>query len=104
MKEPPFGSDGIPPRYLRAWNDLLSQCPAGVNAAVCETAIYDSAALFGTWGAELDRLHWTPGNLFDVPHDNKPGGLVWHLRGDHVLALGTERAFTQTGCVFDRKR
>jgi hypothetical protein len=55
VKDPHFGCDHVPARYLRAWNDLLSQCPAGVNAAVWETAIYDSAALFGTWGVELNR-------------------------------------------------
>jgi hypothetical protein len=103
VKEPHFGCDHIPARYLQAWNDLLSQCPAGVNAAVWETAIYDSAALFGTWGVELNRLRWTPGNLFDVPHDGRQGGLAWFLHGEHVVALGPGRAFTETR-VFDRAR
>jgi hypothetical protein len=102
-RDPHFGCDDVPPRYTHAWNDLLSQCPAGVKPFFWETAIYDSAALFGCWGAELARLGWTPGNLFDVPHDDKPGGLVWHLLGERVLALGPERAFTETG-VFDRAR
>jgi hypothetical protein len=58
--------DRVPARYACAWDDLLSQCPAGVKPFFWETAIYDSAALFGCWGAELARLRWTPGNLFDV--------------------------------------
>jgi hypothetical protein len=103
MKETPFGSDGVPTRYLAAWQALLSQCPVvGVRVIEWEMAIYDSAALFAIWGAELDRLHWTPGDLFDVPHDGKQGGLAWFLRGEHVLALGPKRAFTETGRIFDR--
>jgi hypothetical protein len=54
-------------------------------------------------GAELNRLHWTPGNLFDVPHDGRQGGLAWFLHGEHVVALGPGRAFTETR-VFDRAR
>jgi hypothetical protein len=104
VKDPHFGCDSVPARYASAWEALLSQCPAGVNPVVWEGAIYDSADLFGVWGAELDRLRWTPGDLFDVPHDDKSGGLAWFLRREHVIALGPQRAFMEVGRVFDRKR
>jgi hypothetical protein len=99
VREPPFGSDGVPARYTSAWEALLAQCPPSVATVVWESAIYDAADLFGFWGAELDRLRWPASSLFDVPD-----GLVWFLKGQHVLALGAERAFTQTGRVFDQKR
>lgn len=99
VRGPPFGSDGVPARYTSAWEALLAQCPPSVATVVWEAAIYDSADLFGFWGAELDRLRWPAGSLFDVPD-----GLVWFLKGQHVLALGAECAFTQSGRVFDQKR
>jgi hypothetical protein len=80
VKEPPFGSDGVPPRYETAWQALLSQCPP-VRPVVWEAAIYDAAFLFGNFGSELARLGWTAGNLLDVPHDSTPGGLVWFVQG-----------------------
>jgi hypothetical protein len=52
-------------------------------------------------------LNWAgrpPGALFDVPHDDRPGGLVWFIEGETVRALGPKRAFTETGRIFDRKR
>jgi hypothetical protein len=99
-----FGFDGVPPCYASAWQALLSQCPAGVGLYVWEAAIYDGADLFGWWGAELDRFHWPPGDLFDVPYDGRRGGLAWFIRGDPVVALGPAKAFTQARRVFERMR
>jgi hypothetical protein len=49
-------------------------------------------------------MGWPPGALFDVPHGDRPGGLAWFLEGETVRALGPERAFTEMGRIFDRKR
>jgi hypothetical protein len=104
VREPPFGSDGVPERYRAAWQALLAQCPPSVTPYVWEAAIYDGADLFGWWGAELDRFHWPPGDLFDVPYDGRRGGLAWFIRGDPVVALGPAKAFTQARRVFERMR
>jgi hypothetical protein len=69
-----------------------------------EAAIFDCGPLFGDFGEALVRMGWPPGALFDVSHDDRPGGLVWFLEGETVRALGPERAFTETGRIFDRKR
>jgi hypothetical protein len=103
VREPPFGSDGVPSRYLTAWHDLLAQCPPGVKPLIWEATIYDAASLFGMWGEELVRLGWVRGDLFDVPREGKTGGLAWAIKGGFVVTLGPERVFLQDGRIFDRK-
>jgi hypothetical protein len=49
IREPPFGSDGIPKLY--EWQAVLARHPPGVRPIVWEAAIYDAALLFG-----LDKL------------------------------------------------
>ena len=69
-----------------------------------EAAIFDCGPLFGDFGEALVRMGWPPGALFDVPHDERPGGLVWFLEDKTVRALRLKRALTETGRLFDRKR
>jgi hypothetical protein len=59
VREPPFGSGGVPARYRAAWDGLLAQCPAGMAPSVWETAMYDAARLFGDFGVELERRRLT---------------------------------------------
>jgi hypothetical protein len=101
--EPPFGSDGIPPRYAVGWDALLSRCPPGVRPVEWQAAICDAADLFGWWGAELVRLDWAPANLFEPPQGSS-GGLVWAIKGHPVMALGPDRAFLRDGRIFERSR
>jgi hypothetical protein len=81
---PPFGSDGVPPRYAQAWAALLAQCPAGVDWSA---AIFDAALLLGDWGGELARLHWSAGDILDAPREDRLGGLAWWIKGDPVVAM-----------------
>ena len=101
--EPPFGSDGIPPRYAVGWDRLLSRCPPGVRPIEWQAAICDAADLFGWWGAELARLDWAPANLFEPPQGGS-GGLVWAIKGHPVMALGPDKAFLRDGRIFERRR
>ena len=48
------------------------------------------------------QFDWTPGDIFDVPHDSAAGGLVWFLNGEAVRSVGPEHAVTKSGRVFDR--
>jgi hypothetical protein len=84
VKEPPFGSDGVPARYRAAWDVLLAQCPAEMEPFVWETAMYDAARLFGDFGIELERLAWSPDDLFGMPH-----GVVWFVKGNYIAAIGS---------------
>jgi hypothetical protein len=79
VREPPFGSDGVPPRYRAARDVLLPQCPSGMAPFVWETAMHDTARLFGDFGIELERLAWKPDDLFGLPH-----GLVWFINGNYA--------------------
>lgn len=75
--EPPFGLDHVPERYLAAWQALLAKWPPGLAPFVWKASICDAVMLFGDFGKVLADYRWPPGDLFDVPHDVKPGGLVW---------------------------
>ena len=41
----------------------------------------------GTLAAEL---RWSAGDVFDVPREGGPGGLVWRLGGERVQAMGAD--------------
>jgi hypothetical protein len=103
VKEPPFGCDNVPARYVAVWEALLAQRPPGVTAIDWEIAIYSAAALFGDWGGELVCLGWPADAIFSLPSDGE-AGLAWYLGGQHVVFLGPERAFLETGLIFDRKQ
>lgn len=49
------------------------------------------------WGANSAELRWTTGELFDVPGESWPGGLVWQLKGERVEALGAHHARRSDG-------
>src|SRR5262249_54153051 len=95
VKVPPFGCDTVPERFNAAWEAMLAQCPPGVRPIVWQAATTDAADLFGYWGLQLKNLGFVPGDLFDVPHDGRQGGLAWFKKGSPVLALG--RGFANLG-------
>ena len=47
-------------------------------------------------------MRWTAGELFDVPRDGRPRGLVWQLKGERVDALGEDRARLDDGRTIKR--
>jgi hypothetical protein len=103
-REEPFGLDHVPERYQTACRSLLSQCPASVGPFVWEAAKHDAAILFGDFGRLLGEYQWPPGDLFDVPHNGKSGGLVWFIKGSPVTAVGHGMAQTQDGRIWLRAR
>jgi hypothetical protein len=48
------------------------------------------------------QLGWTAGELFDVPRDGRPGGLIWFIQGERIEAFGPQHARTDGGRTFDR--
>jgi hypothetical protein len=50
----------------------------------------------------LEQNNWTPGDLFDVPHDGKQGGLAWHIHGKPVISLIGNVAYLADGRSFIR--
>ena len=47
-------------------------------------------------------MRWTAGEVFDVPPDGRPGGLVWQLKGERVGTLGEDRARLEDGRTIKR--
>jgi hypothetical protein len=62
----------------------------------------DAADLFSYWGLQLVSLGFTPGDVFDVPRHDKPGGLAWFVNGSPVMALGKGMAQLQDGRIWRR--
>jgi hypothetical protein len=69
---------------------------------VWEAAKHDAAILFGDFGRLLGKYQWARGDLFDVPHDGKSGGLVWFIKGSPVTSIGHSMAQTREGRIWLR--
>jgi hypothetical protein len=102
LQEPPFGLDQVPDRYRAAWEAFLTQCPAGGTPHVWQAAIFDAATLFGSFGALIDEYRWAPGDLFDVPRDGRPDGVIWFIKGSPVVAVGRGMVQCQDGRIWRR--
>jgi hypothetical protein len=93
---------GVPLAYADAWARLQCQRPFGASDQEWRQVMDDAGKFFDTWGSRAVEFGWTAGDLFDVPRDGKPGGLVWFLGGESVQAIGPRRMVTQDGRVFNR--
>jgi len=98
----PWGLDHVPARHQPAWEALFVRCPPDVTPYVWQGAIFDAAGLFGDFGALIDEYRWAPIDLFDVPHDGRPGGLIWFIKGSPVIAIGRGMAQCQDGRIWRR--
>ena len=97
-----MASGSLPERYLDAWARLQCQRPFGASDQEWWQVIDDAGRFLDQWGSRAVEFGWTAGDLFDVPRDDKPGGLVWFLGGESVQAIGPRRMVTQDGRVFNR--
>ena len=98
-----LAADSVPPAYLDAWARLNHQKPATVSEAEWRLAIDDGGRFLDAWGGDAATMRWTPGELFDVPRDGRPGGLVWQLKGERVGTLGEDRARLTHGRMIKRQ-
>jgi hypothetical protein len=97
-----LATNSVPEPYLDAWARLQVQKPMRVSDAEWRQAIDAAGRFLDQWGSRAVEFGWTAGDLFDVPRDGKPGGLVWFLGGESVQANGPRRMVTQDGRVFNR--
>jgi hypothetical protein len=98
-----LAADSVPEPYLDAWARLQVQKPMRVSDAEWRQAIDDAGRFLDRLGSFAVELQWTAGGVFDVPHDGKPGGLVWFLKGEFVRSLGPEHAVLGNGTrAYDR--
>jgi hypothetical protein len=82
---------GVPEPYLDTWARLQCHPPMGAPNEEWRQAIDDAGRFLDQWGSRAVEFGWTAGDLFDVPRDGKPGGLVWFLGGESVQAIGPRR-------------
>jgi hypothetical protein len=107
-----------PGSYASALAALRAHCPARVPEDRWHQAIVDAKAFTSEWGAQAQAFGWTKRELFglpDVPDRPPPSyqrlsrydqnGLVWLLRGRHVVELTKDKAVieTPTGTVVYRR-
>ncbi|HEY8007435.1 MAG TPA: hypothetical protein VIE66_11710 [Methylocella sp.] len=92
----------VPEPYLDAWVRLQCQKPMRVPDAEVRRALNDTGRFLDQWGTLAVEFQWTPADLFDVPRDGRPGGLVWFLQDETVRALGPEHVVTEGERIFDR--
>ena len=83
-----LAADRVPACYLDAWARLQCQRPLSVPDAEWRRAIDDAGLFLDAWGADAAAMGWSAGELFDVPRDGRPGGLVWQLKGAARRSLG----------------
>jgi hypothetical protein len=97
-----LAADRVPRVYLDAWARLNCQRPEGVSEAEWRLALDDGAFFLDTRGADAAATRWTAGELFDVPREGTPGGLVWRLKGERGEALGEAGARLTNGRIIGR--
>ena len=87
-----IASDSVPGLYLDAWARLNCQKPARVSEAEWRLALDDGGRFLDAWGTLAAEMQWSAGDVFDVPREGGPGGLVWRLGGERVETLGPDHA------------
>ena len=97
-----LAADRVPACYLGAWARLNHQKPVSVSEAEWRLALDDGGRFLDAWGADAAATRWTAGELFDVPRNGQPGGLVWQLKGERVNALGEDRVRLADGRTIKR--
>lgn len=97
-----LAADRVPALYLDAWARLNCQKPISVSEADWRLALDDGGRFLNSWGADAATMQWTAGELFDVPRDGRPGGVVWRLKSKRVTALSEHRARFNDGRTLRR--
>ena len=95
-------SEACPAPYADTFARLNHQKPITVSDAQWSRALDDAGRFLDDWGAEAAAMQWGAGELFDVPREGRPGGLVWQLRGERVEAHGADHARTENGRTIER--
>jgi hypothetical protein len=97
-----LAAGSVPEPYLDGWSRLQLQRPAAIPGDHWRQAVDAAGRFLDEWGNLAEIFRWSPDDLFNVPRDGRPGGLVWFLQGETVRALGPDHAITMSERVFDR--
>ena len=83
-------SETCPAPYADTFARLSHQKPFAVSREEWQCAVNNTGLFLDAWGPLAVELLWTAADLFDVPRDGRPGGLVWRLKGERVETLGKD--------------
>jgi len=95
-------SETCPAPYADTFTRLNHQKPMALSDARWSRALDDAGRFLDDWGAEAAAMHWSAGELFDLPREGRPGGIVWRLKGERVDALGADHVRLSDGRVIAR--
>jgi hypothetical protein len=74
--------------HLDARTRLQCEKPISILDEEWQLAINDAGRFLDSWGGFAVEFQWSAGDLLDVPHDGKSGGLISFLGGESVQAIG----------------
>ena len=94
-----INSETCPAPYADTFARLNHQKPITVSDAQWSRALDDAGRFLDEWGAEAAAMQWSAGELFDIPREGKPGGILWQLKGERVDALGADHVRLSDGRV-----
>lgn len=97
-------AETCPSPYADAFARLSHQRPYAVPTLRWERAVNDAGLFLDVWGKQAAAFGWTPGDLFDLPRADHPGGLIWRLRGERVKAIAADHAHLASGRTLDLKQ
>ena len=97
-----MAASSVPAVYLDAWARLNHQKPIAISESEWRQAIDDGGLFLDNRGEEATELQWSAGELFDVPREGAPGGLIWQLKGERVEALGEDHVCLGDGRMVGR--
>ena len=100
---------GVPVVYATAFAQIQAHPPADVPRERWHQFVDDAGLFLDLWGSEAERLGWISANLFGLDpskpmarYDNM--GLLWMLKGEHVVALTSTEARLSGGLAYYRRR
>ena len=99
-----LAADTVPPAYLDSWARHQIRRPSAIAEDEWRRAVNDAGLFLDEWGGQAAEIGWTAGELFDVPRDGKPGGLIWFIEGERIEAFGEQLARTDSGRIFGGRK
>ncbi|MGD0635668.1 MAG: hypothetical protein ABSA13_15580 [Beijerinckiaceae bacterium] len=94
----------VPSIYLDSWARHCHQRPKHIAELHWYRAIDDGGRFLDQWGNEAAALGWTASDLFNVPREGQPGGLIWQLTGDRIETLSGGHARIGNGRSIERRK
>lgn len=97
-------ADTCPIPYADTFARLNHQKPLVVSLTEWERAVNDAGLFLDVWGERAVEQNWSASDLFDVPRNPHPGGLIWRLKGEHVEILDADQAHISNRRILQKRQ